>query len=310
MIDLSVVQILDGDFRWRFDLHLYDDIKFQEINNDLPQASFFLVNKVQREVYGHLRVALIEGKAISHVSAPFGGFDFAEETKFEDQLFFVIEVQRLLKEIGVKDLLIHQPPASSDSNAEFSSRLRYLGFEIKEERAYQMIPIQESFEKGLHQMEKRKLLKAEENGFSFDWAPSTKLKEVLDFVEEQRSLLGYEFSMNWNQLRAYHQAFPTHYLGARVWHDGRMIAASILVKEKENTLYQFAPAHLRAYNRYSPVVFMTANIVEWAKSRGFSWLNLGTSYVDGVKNESLYQFKENLGAHTFIAASFQKSLNS
>lgn len=310
MSSLSVVQNVDKGFQWAFDLPLYDHYEFQQINNDLPQRLFYLVESKRKIIHGHLRLALTEGMAISHPSAPFGGLTFSDQATFEDQLFFVIEVVRLLRTMELNELILHQAPAGTDQLLELSARLEVLGFETLEERIYQMISLQHSFADLLHPMEKRKLKKSEEKGFTFDWAPADQLKNVLEFVEQQRSLLGYEFSMNWSQLRDYQKAFPGRYLGARVWHNGHLIAASILVKEREDVLYQFAPAHLRTYNRYSPVVYMTKCISEWAEEQQFQWLNLGTSYLDGVQNDSLFQFKENLGAETFIAASFQKSLNS
>lgn len=307
---LHVIDKIDKSYEWGFEELLYNYGKFQSINNDLPQQSFYLVNKEKHLILGHVSFELLEGNAISHHTAPFGGFNFSSFLNQEEQLFFAIEVERLLQEKGVNAIVVHQPPFPHVESKGLLERLPYLGFEIIKKREYQMLSLSHPFNDGLHDMEKRKLKKAEEKGLRFDWAPESKLKEVLDFVIEQRTILGYEFSMEWSRLKEYQKSFPQHYLGARIWDEDKLIAASILVKENENVLYQFAPAHLKTYNKYSPVVYMTAQVAKWAASKGFYWLNLGTSYLENEKNESLYKFKENLGAKTFVASSLQKVITS
>ena len=310
MKELHVLSAIDKDYSWCFDQWLYDRESFQIINNELPQFQFYLVNLKERKVYGCIAFEVLEGKAISHTNAPFGGFSFSEGLAFEEQLYFTIEVNRLLKEKGIDQVLIHQSPMLKDVQKAFLERLAFLGFEEIRNRAYQILPLIKAYEASLHEMEKRKLRKAEQKMLRFEWAPESKLKEVLGFVEEQSSLLGYDFSMSWIQLREYQQKFNGHYLGATVWDNEWLVAAAILVIESAEMIYQFAPAHLKSYNKYSPVVYMTQQIFEWAKGEGFQWLNLGTSYLGLDKNEGLYQFKQNLGAETFFAPSLQKVINS
>lgn len=310
MKSLRVVQELKNSLDWSFDPFLYDQEKFQSINNDLPRKHFYLIDEGNKRIEGHVCFQLSEGKAISHTTAPFGGFSFHETVAIENRLFFVLEVLRLMRAEGVSSLVIHQSPLMTAMDTAFLERLELLGFTTIRQHEYQMCSLNSDFMVGLHDMERRKLKKAEEKGFLFDLAPASKLKEVLDFVTEQRSILGYDFSMNWEQLREYQKAFPAHYVGARVWDGPKLIAASVMVMEDRKMLYQFAPAHLRSYNRYSPLVYLTSGVYAWAKQQGFKWLNLGTSYVSEEKNEGLFRFKENLGAQSFIAPSLQKVITS
>jgi len=310
MRSLSISDTIDSSYKWAYIDYLYNHADFQEINNDLPQKSFFLVDKAKNEVYGHLSVQLLEGKAISHVSAPYGGISFSDQISEEEKLFFGLEIKRRLSKDGLQELLLHQPPKLSKNDHGFERSLDYAGFNVVKQREYQMISLLEDFEVKLHEMEKRKFKKSIEKGFRFELARPSELKGILDFVIEQRSVLGYEFSMGWEQLKEYQKAFPENYFGARVWDGDQLISASILVKESSGVLYQFAPAHIKRYNKYSPVVFLTKQICEWAKTQGFTWLNLGTSYLDDQRNEGLYSFKEKLGAEVFVASSLQKMINS
>jgi len=308
MKDLHVLEQIDKGFNWAYEELLYNQCNFQQINNDLPQRSFYLVNKKEKEIHGHVIFELSEGVAISHISAPFGGFSFSEKCQENDQLFFALEVIRRLKARNVSQVRLHQAPFPLMANRRLNESLGFLGFEVLQDRIYQMLSLNDVFEKSIHQMELRKLKKAKEKAFRFEWA-SANIKKVLDFVIEQRSILGYEFSMDWKQLKAYQKAFPKNYFGATVWDGNTMIAASILVRENDKSIYQFAPAHLKTYNRYSPLVFMTKEICAWASKEGYDWLNLGTSYADEDLNHGLFDFKKKLGAKTFVTPSLQKVIN-
>lgn len=310
MRELRVVEKIEDSALWLFNDLLYNQNDFQKINNDLPQLNYYLVELRTQSVVGHIAFQLEEGKAVSHIRAPFGGFAFLDSLTNEELTFFIVEVERRLKNNGQTTILINQGPLPFFRIGSLSETLGFLGFKPNEERKYQLLNVAHGFEEHLHDMELRKLKKSREKNFRFDLAPNSKLKEVLDFVIEQRDIKGYAFSMDWSQLREYQKTFPDHYLGARVWDDDRLIAATILVKESEKVLYQFAPAHLKTYNRYSPIVFMTEQICEYAKTQGYDWLNLGTSYLGDEQNESLFAFKEKLGAEPFIARSFQKVINS
>lgn len=309
MIDFTVVEELDDPFHWQYDDWIYNQEAFQLINNDLPQFHYYLVDKSRSKVYGHVCFQLQEGKMISNSNAPFGGVSFADSITEQVQVFFMIEVERLLSSKSIRGIVLHQAPSINGSK-ELIERLSFLNYKQMRKREYQVLTINGVFEERVHDMELRKLRKAEEKSFHFDWARADEFKEVFEFILKQRSLLGYEFSLTWPEFKEYLKEFPEKYMAARVWDNGRLIAASILVREQLKMLYQFAPAHLKTYNRYSPVVFMTQQIFNWAKENDIDYLNLGTSYLGLERNSSLFAFKEKLGAKVFIAPSLQKMINS
>ena len=297
------------DPKWdQMDDLLYNSSLFQEINNDLSQKHFYLVQG--NTISGHLSCSLESNMAFSPIGAPFGGFYCSSQIKSEDQIFFILEVSRRLKEMDLAEIRLHQAPIMVCKDTLLAN-LELLGFQKQHDRVYQMIPItNDHFIDRLHSMEKRKLKKSSEMGFEFEWVRKDHLKILFDFILDQRQEKGFSFSMSWAMLKDYKEAFPDNYLGVCLRHNGKMIAGTILIKENSSIVYNFAPAHLVQYNRYSPVVFMTEAIYNWAQSTGFEYLNLGTSYMGNESNESLFSFKEKLGAQTFIAATYQKVLNS
>lgn len=297
------------DLGWdQLDDWLYNSSLFQDINNDLPQCHFYLVQG--HKILGHLSFSVESSIAFSHLRAPFGGFYCSSEVKSEEQLFFILEVSRRLKKMGLAEIRLHQAPSMMCKDV-LSENLELLGYKRQNERVYQMIPIsKDPFNDGIHSMEKRKLKKSIDMGFELEWVKDDHLKMLFDFILDQRQEKGFTFSMNWEMLKAYRKSFPDNYFGLCLRHNGKMIAGTILIKENSSVLYNFAPAHLAQYNRYSPLVFLTEAVYNWAQSEEFKYLNLGTSYVGDESNEGLFSFKEKLGAQSFIATTYQKVLNS
>ncbi len=291
-----------------FDDLLYNSPNFLDINNDLPQKHFYLFQGTK--ILGHVAFSTESGIAHSHIKAPFGGFNFSMDVKSEDQIFFIIEVIRRFSHMGITEIRLLQAP-EIEPRSSLARNLDILGFVKREERTYQMIPITDvEFFDQVHVMEQRKLKKANELGFEIEWVGDAHLKSLFDFILEQRQEKGFSFSMNWEMLKDYKEAFPKNYLGICVRHEGQVIAATLLIKEKDNVIYNFSPAHLMKYNRYSPIVFLTQAIYRWCQKEGYEYLNLGTSYLGDESNEGLFTFKEKLGAKAFVATTYQKVLNS
>ena len=257
MDKLRAVESIQTNYKG-FDDLIYNHPSFQVINNDLPQKHYYLV--FGEVVLAHFCCSIQEGVAHSHIRAPFGGFYFDDSASSEAQLFFIIEVERRLKELGVDKIVIDQAPENLLAS-RVSESLLLLGYQLVQEREYQMIGLSnEPFAKGLHEMEKRKLKKAKELGFQVDFLEEGHLKSLFDFIFDQRLEKGYDFSIEWSVLKEFKREFPENYIGVAVRHKGEWVAGTLLIRENHRSVYSFAPAHAMKYNRYSPVVMMTEAI--------------------------------------------------
>ncbi|MFT7381527.1 MAG: hypothetical protein ACI9Z3_001415, partial [Roseivirga sp.] len=68
----------------QFSQILYTSPKFLEVNNDLPQVHFWLIDTATQIALGHISFSLEEGKALSPAKAPFGGFSLADSLKSDE----------------------------------------------------------------------------------------------------------------------------------------------------------------------------------------------------------------------------------
>jgi len=141
---------------------------------------------------------------------------------------------------------------------------------------------------------------------------SGNLEKVIDVLETSRKNLGLQLSMSKHQIRSAFLRMPKKYFHYSAVIEGTVVAAAITVELSPETLYVLYWGDIGGPSRNtSPVVALYWEIVKDARENGYSILDLGTSSVNGIVNEGLKKFKENLGAvvtskHT---VRFQRPIN-
>lgn len=312
MRNLKVVEKASVISEMQFSQILYTSPKFLEVNNDLPQVHFWLVDTVTHIALGHISFSLEEGKALSPAKAPFGGFSLADSLKSEEITFFIFEVIRKIKKYKVSIISLKLAPQNYGIHQSvLAQNLIYAGFSSVKSFEYQAIKVDASpFQSKISDMESRKLKKCMNEGFEFRVLSQNALHSVFQFVKAHRDEKGYDFSMDWESLKMANLALPNTYLPMAVFDGPKMIAATIAIRAIDNVLYNFSPAHDWDYHQFSPVVMLTQGLYHFCQTNGFTHLDLGTSYLDDAINEGLKSFKSRLGAETFFGHSYHKILSS
>uniref|UniRef100_UPI004047586A hypothetical protein n=1 Tax=Roseivirga sp. TaxID=1964215 RepID=UPI004047586A len=312
MKNLKVVEQASSIVERQFSQILYTSPQFLEVNNDLPQLHFWLLDYSTQIALGHISFSLEEGKALSPAKAPFGGFSLADSLKSEEITFFIFEVIRKVKRYKVSIISLKLAPENYGIHQSvLAQNLVYAGFSSVKSFEYQAIQVDESsFQSKIADMESRKLKKCNNEGFEFKVLTQNALHTVFQFVKAHRDEKGYDFSMDWESLKMADQALPNTYIPMAVFDSTKMIAATLAIKASDDVMYNFSPAHDWDYNQFSPVVMLTEGLYGFCQSNRISQLDLGTSYLDDVANEGLKLFKSRLGAKTFISHSYRKILSS
>tara|TARA_R110001592_G_scaffold10105_1_gene52691 strand:+ start:105 stop:1040 length:936 start_codon:yes stop_codon:yes gene_type:complete len=311
MRNLKVIEELSENSERDFSELLYTQPNFLIGNNQLPQVHFYLLDTTANVGLGHIGFSLEEGTVFSAYRAPFGGFALADDLTSPEITFFIFEVLRKFKEQGVTSIQMKLAPHCYFSNTLLlKENLVYAGFDLEEQLEYQAIPIiDQAFELGLASMEVRKLKKCKEAGFEFSRLPKHKLADVFDFVKNQRQEKGYEFSMEWSQMKLAQKVNSEAYIPFVVKDGERIIAATIGILASDGVLYNFSPAHHPEYDQMSPAVLLTEGLYDFCRAEELNYLDLGTSYLNGKVNEGLWQFKSHLGGQSFFSYSFRKAVS-
>ncbi len=99
------------------------------------------------------------------------------------------------------------------------------------------------------------------------------------------------------EIRLLQSRFPDriHLFGA--FHDGKMIAGSVIFNPTDTVAHTQYLASRAEYQRQQPLNLLIWNIMKWMKERGFRFLNFGVSTESEGEtvNWGLLQFKESFG---------------
>ena len=123
------------------------------------------------------------------------------------------------------------------------------------------------------------------------------MEKVIAVLEISRKNLGVQLSMSRDQIRAAFEKMPDEYSHYSAIIGESVVAAAITVELSADVVYVLYWGDVGdSWKSTSPVVALCLAIAQDCRKKGYSILDLGTSSVDGIVNDGLKKFKENLGA--------------
>ncbi len=231
--------------------------------------------------------------AISIPRSPFGSFfvkNIPSEDEFNQFLNFVLE-QLKTKEVN-RVQLIHPPKIYS----RFLSLewLTKAGFSVKYEDVNQHIELSTSWEKTIHEMQSRKLERLKTQGFEFKKMDNSQLETGYKFIDACRQVQGLNINISFDLLKELHQTTEAYDVFG-VFRDGKISALCITARVTTKAVYYYLPATSPMFRTESPMVLLIAGMVDYYRSQGFKYFDLGVSSIEGVEQETLKVFKERMG---------------
>lgn len=288
---------------------VYNTPSFLKSNNNSIQKHFYGLDESDDKVKTHLAVSIRDGVAFSALRSPFGGVEVAEGMSAEVVDRFLSGVELQLKDLGVKEVCIHQNPESYQNTSIIDRAFIKNGFNTFQERVYHGIKINGApLNEQMTDMQRRRLKKCERAGFEFRKVPKSDMVKVFEQIDRWRKRSSKPLSMTWADLENSKKRNPHTYMCFGIY-DRDLIAATIVVKVNDHVLYHFFPASDDQYNQYSPMVMLVNGIYRWGQENNFKLLDLGTSYIQSQVNRSLVNFKERLGGQESLALSWRKTLS-
>jgi lipid II:glycine glycyltransferase (peptidoglycan interpeptide bridge formation enzyme) len=229
--------------------------------------------------------------------ATFGGLWSTGEDYFvtKDLSTFISQMQ---KEFGVKVFEFHFPPSYFYPNL-FDNQIKNLekfGAVIDYIDCTYHLDVSDwdvdQFSKG----NRKKLRQCTEAGVKVEKFGTDRLKDCFRIIELNRQQMGIVPSISLAALEEAMRKLPGIYecYGASV--GDQLIASAITVRIDSKIQYVYMWADMLEYRHLSPVVPLCKFLIENGKNEGLEILDLGISSVDGIENNGLSRFKENLGA--------------
>ncbi len=245
----------------------------------------------------------------SPLKGSFGGFSFNSSVSLKSLNSFVLSVVNNMKDNGISCIEIVSPPKIYDDYL-FQNQMLALSqnnFKIFTTETNQHLVINNTcnFSRG----QNRKISKSTIYGLSFHKLELSLIGSVYEVIKKNRLSKGVPITMELEELIKISDNFPEliHLFG--VFDKDKIVASSICYRINSSILYVFYWGHDLNYNDLSPVSLLCKGIYDWAASTNFKIIDLGTSSLNGVLNENLYDFKSHLGALTSVKVKYRLNLN-
>jgi hypothetical protein len=251
------------------------------------------------ELVAFVVFALEGNKAVSLPASPFGSFCSKKDFSLQEAIHFVKETKKILAAKHCQHIEVKHYPACYGQHTHdvFLQAMLSNDFKIKYKETNQYISVSEKlFVDGLHDSAKRRLKKCYDAGFVVEIANHFNAEEWFDRIVRARKLKGHPLTTDLQSLRSINKVGSSHYHFVSVKDMDKTIASAIAIEVTPETLYFYLPADEESYLQYSPMIMLIEALYNLAQSKKMSILDLGISSSEGIINEGLRKFKNNLGA--------------
>jgi len=247
-------------------------------------------------------------RAISLEQCPFGSYAirasvYDPEKQIEE---FRNKLHMQLSKKRIRDLIIKHP--SEIYTTHLSSDYLKPFYQQVYTDVNQHIILSANYRDSIHKMQERKLQALISEGFEFRLIPQSDLKKAYDFLIVCRQAQGLEINITWDKLKSLATSLSDKYDCFAIFRENRISALCITVKVTKEVVYYFLPATSPFFRSQSPMVMLIEGMVDYYFKKGFKYLDLGISSIQGKPQETLKLFKERMGAVESEKITFALSL--
>lgn len=307
-----LVDQLPFGYAFNFDNYLFNKIKHINTQGISQRADYFIINNVKKRVECKIHFLLKGAQAYSPYKSLFGSFEFNQRIHPNLLPEFWSFIETDLKNRGIKTCSITNPAdcyAPRKAELVFKTLIQ-AGFSIKRKAINHHIAVDEHpLETRMHSMEKRRLNKCKQQGFSFQKEEINQAEEIYEYLRLCRKEQNLKLSITKEKFLFYVEEFPQNYPFFTVRNEEAILAATISIQIHRKVLYSFLPGSLRKFKHFSPTVILNEGLYQYCQDHQIEMLDLGISTEDdGTDQTSLIVFKERLGGEKSYKYFFEKEL--
>lgn len=289
---------LPSAYRYNFEPYLFNREEYRLLQSATNWISFYILNEHDFLIEGHLHFYVKKDLAQSSVQSPFGGIEFSNTVDNKTVFHFIEFVFGKLKDSGVKNLSIVNPPHGYNSSRQalIETFMLNLGLAVSTSEVGSLIQINEKpFSEILHPRKKRKLMQTIQAGLVFKLLDKNSLDDIYHFIATHRREKNYHLSISLEHLRKSVDKLDDVYRFFGVFDGDNLIAASVAVVVSKNILYHFISDHVRKIRDAKPVLLLMNGIYDYCSQNNIELLDLGTSAKESQPNFKLIKFKSEIG---------------
>jgi GNAT acetyltransferase-like protein len=303
--------LIPSGYRLEFEQAIFNQPVHLTLQAPEGWHSFYVLNKKKKKVSAAIHFYIDRGIAKSPLRNPFGSFEYAESLRPIVLFLFIEFVEAQLIAKGVARLIIKTPPQAyhHEQTALLYTFLLNNNYRVSNAEIASGIEVSGNLQNKLHRSQKRKLEKAKRARLVFKEVAIEQLDTIYTFIENCRHQKDYKLSLSLAELHRTVKVCKGHYKLFAVYQKKQLAAASITIRVKQNILYDFYHDHALEFDQLSPVVLLVEGIYKFCLKHKITFLDLGTSAVEGTPNFPLLNFKMKLGAKPSTKLTFEKVLS-
>lgn len=244
--------------------------------------------------------------AISIPKSPFGSV-LKQKKSPDNELLFFEKVTQELTQRSVKNIIIHHP-ASIYETCVPAFFLEKFGFRELYLDLNHHILLDQNWDSSIHKMQERKLQSLRHDGFEFQRMDHNSFKTAHDFLTVCRKAQDLTLNISWEHLQKLITHLPNQYECFGVFRNGKISSLCICVNVTNDIAYYYLPATSPLFRNQSPMVLLIARMVDYYRKKGFKYLDMGISSIQGKPQESLKIFKERMGGIASTKPTFELAL--
>ena len=276
--------------------YFFNDPEYLQLFSAYQICSFNLKSEVGK-ILARINFTIIGNTAISLKTAPFG---FIETGINSVKLLsdFILRVEKHLGDIGIKFITLKcWPECYNQEDTRLLSEILFnAGYSIEySESNYYLEVLEKSVITIFKKPEKKRLRKCINAGFEFIQLLNPEPKQVYNLLSSFRDQKIIPLNISEEVLEKSLTSFQDKYFVFVVKDKGRIIGISVCVEVNNDILYHFVLAADIEYNTYSPSVMLYAGIYSFCQGSNYKIFDFGIASIQGIKQDGLCKFKENLG---------------
>ncbi|UXP32956.1 GNAT family N-acetyltransferase [Reichenbachiella agarivorans] len=265
--------------------------------NEIQNYNSFVWQSNDTDASIKIPFAIMGQEAISIPKAPYGGFVMQHLPNQTDTKSFLSSLSQYLTEKNVVSLQIKQNPDffHTPSQNKLINSLFTQGFRKNTEINHH-IDLSNIQEEDIHPMQRRRIKKCQNAGFTYQKESHTASAEIYDFLSQCRLQQGLSVNVSKSHfVRLLSQLADVYNMYTVRDSTHRLLACTVTITVTPEVTYNYLPAFDRYFATYSPLAFLTDLLIRDLKKANARFFDLGISSIDGTPQDSLIQFKERMG---------------
>ncbi|NHM06461.1 hypothetical protein G4D82_04450 [Flavobacterium sp. CYK-4] len=291
---------------------VFNSAAFNALNSYKCEQVFYLVFKDTKVRLGII-FGLRANKIVSPFSAPFGGFEAANDEVRLQQIDAAIETLiQWATEKKFEGIRIVSPSFFYRENFlnKIYNCLYRSGFQTSNIELNYQFPTRkftENYASEIWYNAKKNLKRAQQAGLVFEELTSENAKLAYDVIAQNRSERGFPLRMTWEQVQETLQVVKADFF--LVKREQMATAAAVVFHVAEAIVQVIYWGDLPAYAEHKTMNFLSFEVFKYYKQQGIQIIDIGPSTEDSVPNYGLCEFKESIGCEISIKTEFYKPLN-